>query len=132
MEPIDYLHRCNLLDKDSIYFDQVAFVELFREEFLDILNKYLEDTNLPEERHYDCFREVLASFIHKFQAISRLRSQLREDNMGLTRGFWGYIYAQVITPIRDEYFPIQSNAIRARIAKKALKKAQKQLTTRQK
>lgn len=132
MEPIDYIHQCQLLDRDSIYFDQVTFVSLFREEFLDVLNKHLENTDLPEERHYDCFREVLASFIHKFQAISRLRSQLRADNLGLTKRFWGYIYAQVILPIRDEYFPIQSNAIRSKIAKKALKKAQKQLTTRQK
>lgn len=124
MEPIDYIKHLKLAE-ENYEFNRGKFFKEFQKEFLEYLENDTLGLDANGKMHFKRFREIVASFLQKYNAISRLRAQMRADKQGLSKAFWGYLYANIIIPKRDEMFPEESQAIKARVAKKAQKRAQK-------
>lgn len=122
MEPIDYIKTFKLAE-ENYEFNRTKFLKQFKEEFLDFLDNDQLGLDSEGKMQFHRFREIVASFLQKFNAISRLRAQMRSDHEGLSKRFWGYIYAHVILPERASRFPLEHEAILKRIAKRNARKA---------
>lgn len=123
MEPIDYIKTLKL-SEENYEFNRGKFFKQFQEDFLEYIENDTLGLDANGKMHFNRFREIVASFLQKYNAISRLRAQMRADKQGLSKAFWGYLYANIIIPKRDEMFPEESQAIKARVAKRAKRKAQ--------
>lgn len=121
MEPIDYIKTFKL-DEENYEFNRTKFLKQFREDFFEYLNNDQLGLDTNGKMHFDRFRAITASFLQKFNAISRLRAQMRADHRGLSKNFWGYIYAHIIIPEREKRFPQEHRAILKRKAKRKAKK----------
>lgn len=125
MEPIDYIKTLKLAEP-NYQFNREKFFEQFKSDFLEYLEKDTLGLDANGKMHFQRFREIVASFLQKYNAISRLRAQMRDDHEGLTKAYWGYLYAHIIIPTREKMFPVEHQAILARINKKARKRALKE------
>lgn len=125
MEPIDYIKTFKLAE-ENYEFNRTKMLKQLKEEFLGYLDNDTLGLDANGKMHFQRYREIVASFLQKFNAISRLRAQMREDHQGLSKAFWGYFYAHVIIPERAKRFPEEHEAILKRVKKRTLKKAQKE------
>lgn len=122
MEPIDYIKTFKMAE-DNYEFNRTKFVKQFKEDYLEYLENDQLGLDANGKMHFERFKEITASFLQKFNAISRLKAQMRTDNIGLTKKFWGYIYAHVILPERAIRFPHEHEVILRRTAKRKANKA---------
>lgn len=104
MEPIDYIHKFRMTEEDY-EFNREDFLQEFTKDFLDYLYR------CPSPVSFSRFQQIVSSYYTKFMAISRLKSTMRPDHIGLTKKFWGYFYAHVILPQREARYPKEHNNI---------------------
>lgn len=117
MEPIDYIKAFKLAE-EGYEFNRTKFLKKFSEEFLEYVENDTLGLDANGKIQFERFKEIVQNFLQKFNAISRLRAQMRSPGEGLTKRLWGYFYAHTVIPERARRFPEIHEGILKRYKKK--------------